>query len=155
MKLKTAEYNEGYVSFRVPGHWTEEIEKEGKLHFYDEASDDVFSLRFSLITAKAPDGMIDPSTEDLMNACGIPDYAEKIMIDSNNLLAIHDSREDYEEEGEHYIVRYWELMHKKSNDHFDLAMFTWSMDASLEHNSTYDDLMKLIGDEVKQMKFKD
>jgi hypothetical protein len=153
--LKTIQYNQGYASFRIPAHWVEEVEKEGRLHFYDDASDDVFSLRVSIITAEPPDGMVDPSTEDLMNACGIPDYAEKLMIDSNNLIAIHNAREDFDEDNEHYIVHYWEYIHKKPNGQFDLAMFTWSMDATLEHNSAYDNFIHLIGEEAKNLKFND
>ncbi len=148
--MKTVNYQNGHVQFQIPKHWTEEKEGE-KLHFYDAVSEDIFSLRFSIFTAKPPQGIQNVTVDDFMIASGISADYERIRIDEDHIIAKHEELDESEEPT--LIWYFFEYARKKPDGNFELAVFSWSIDEKLEDDPLYVSYLNMVEELVKNVKF--
>jgi len=150
--LKTIEYRDGALSFRIPSHWKEDYDENGSGEFYDRRDDErTFRLTLHKYEAESPKPLEHPRRT--MEA-----IAKKYgghVTELGNGYYFNSHERHYEEDGEALTNRFWILSRMISETGSHLASFSYTYPDSLSEEPETVDGIRMLEAIVREARFFD
>ncbi len=122
--MKTIEYRDGLVSFRVPQHWIEGREDDGTGIFYQMGLD-TGVLRVAVLTFPPPFPRKLPSAFEFISSRAVKRGWTATELPNGNALLRYVY--EYVEAGKEVTQYYWDVANIVPPDHCLVAMFCYSV----------------------------
>ena len=140
MKAKIVNYRGGLVQFKIPESWTEEIEETNGGTFYED-SPDSGTLRLEVLTYKNENGLSSEMVKSLIAKNGYESHGGD--------LAIQESTDRTEEDGENITIYYWKVGSPFGTNELNIFCFSYTILTSQEAIESFKNEVMFIGSEVK------
>jgi hypothetical protein len=148
--MKTIEYRGGVVTFRVPAHWEEEYEDEGGGTFYDEEG--AGRLDLNVITFKSARPVDEDTPVDMLELRAEKVGGEVVSLPNGN-ACLHYRQDGEDEDGDEFVVWYWEVASTVPPDHARIARFAFSVNGDMAEDPQVEQTLEMLRDEIPATEF--
>jgi len=146
--MKTVNYGDGVVEFRVPASWKEEHTDDGSTFYEDKRDSGTFRLH--LITATAPAGSMPTSAADVLKTIGQAHGRAELLPNGNALARSEKSTVD---RGYEIKIFYWFVANLVSPQNARIATFSYTILAKLERNPHVLAEVQMLDREIRVAEF--
>ena len=144
--MKVIKYRGGVVIYRIPDNWVEEYEDEGGGTFYEDCPDSG-TLRLNVISFKAQSKPTpDVIKKALMSSKDSSIGKINFLPNGNGVL---NCRKCTSEENRRLTIYYWEVAHPIPPDHFDYAIFSYTILEDRESDPQIQAELSMLDQEIR------
>ena len=140
MKTKVVNYRGGLVQFQIPESWTEEVGEANEGTFYEDTPDSG-TLRLEVLTYKQENGFSSEMVKSLIAKNGYESLSGG--------LAIQESIDRTEEDGENITIYYWKVGSPFGKNELNIFCFSYTILTSQESLDPFKNEVTFIDSEVK------
>ena len=148
--MKAIRYDDGAVTFRLPGHWEEDHDEETGGTFYDDDADGG-TLRLTTLTVESETPVTADSTREIAD-----DWVRKengVLADLGDGIWMVQYGHETEEDGEPLTIRYWQIVCPVPPNALSIAIFSYSVCSEILETEAVANELAMIEQEVRACKF--
>ena len=147
--MKTINYRNGVVEFRVPASWKEEYSDTNGGVFYEDRPDSG-TLRIKLITVTTPTDVHSGTAVDLLKGLRQTQGRAEAMVNGNALATAEGSSIEH---GQKIKTFYWFLANPVPLKHARLATFSYTILEAREGSSQVWRELQMLNEEIRAAEF--
>lgn len=148
--MKTIDYRNGLVRFRIPTQWIEEYEDGGGSTFYADDPDSP-TLRLNVLTFQSPRPVDEITPSELLSSRAEKIHQSIVQLDTGNAVIAYN--QSSEEDGHALLIFYWELANAVPPAHGRLAIFSLTILESQQDDPDIIETIQMVDREVKASEF--